>query len=92
MMGTEILKIDAEMAEEIEVEVGSFNTEIDCDNFAKVCCELQLRMDEGYRNEKLTTLPWWHPYEVWVHLICKLNNNQYQFDMSFLNVVFVCDS
>ena len=28
MMGTEILKIDAEMAEEIEVEVGTFNTEI----------------------------------------------------------------
>ena len=28
MMGTEILKIDAEMAEKIEVEVGTFNTEI----------------------------------------------------------------
>ena len=25
MMGTEILKIDAELAEEIEVEVGTFN-------------------------------------------------------------------
>ena len=33
-MGTEILKIDAEMAEEIEVEVGSFNTEI---IFLSVC-------------------------------------------------------
>ena len=28
MMGTEILKIDVEMAEKIEVEVGTFNTEI----------------------------------------------------------------
>ena len=28
MMGTEILKIDTEMAEKIEVEVGTFNTEI----------------------------------------------------------------
>ena len=28
MMGTEILKIDAEMAEKIEVEVGTLNTEI----------------------------------------------------------------
>ena len=28
MMGTEILKIDAEMAEIIEVEMGTFTTEI----------------------------------------------------------------
>ena len=28
MMGTEILKIDAEMAEKIEVEMGTFSTEI----------------------------------------------------------------
>ena len=40
MMGTEILKIDAEMAEEIEVEVGSFNTEI---IFLPVC-HFQLRV------------------------------------------------
>ena len=29
------------------------------------------RLAQGYRNEKMTTLPWWHPYEIWVHLICK---------------------
>ena len=31
-----------------------------------------IRLAQGYRNEGLTTLPWYHPYEVWVHLIaCK---------------------
>ena len=30
MMGTRILKIDAEVDEKIEVEVGTFNTEIIC--------------------------------------------------------------
>ena len=34
MMGTRIQKIDAEMAEKIEVEVGTFDTEI---NFLPIC-------------------------------------------------------
>ena len=34
-MGTEILKIDAEMAEKIEVEVGTLNTEINLESDRK---------------------------------------------------------
>ena len=51
MMGTEILKIDAEMAEKIEVEVGTFTTEI---NFLTVChfpnggCQLQLQFSQPF--------------------------------------------
>ena len=51
MMGTEILKIDAEMAEEIEVEVGTFNTEI---IFLPVChfqiegCQLQIQCSQPF--------------------------------------------
>ena len=54
MMGTEILKIDAEMAEEIEVEVGTFNTEI---NFLTVChfpnegCQLQLQFSQPFLHQ-----------------------------------------
>ena len=50
-MGTEIFKIDAEMAEKIEVEVGTFNTEI---NFLTVChfpnegCQLQLQFSQPH--------------------------------------------
>ena len=55
MMGTEIFKIDAEMAEKIEVEVGTFNTEI---SFLPIChfpnegCQLQLQI----------SLPFLHPF------------------------------
>ena len=51
LMGTEIFKIDAEMAEKIEVEVGTFNTEI---NFLTVChfpnegCQLQLQFSQPF--------------------------------------------
>ena len=54
MMGTEILKIDAEMAEEIEVEVGTFNTEI---IFLPVChfsnegCQLQLQFSQPFLHQ-----------------------------------------
>ena len=44
-MGTEIFKIDAEMAEKIEVEVGTFNTEINFlpfFHFPNEGCQLQL--------------------------------------------------
>ena len=50
-MGTEIFKIDAEMAEKIEVEVGTLNTEI---NFLTVChfpnegCQLQLQFSQPF--------------------------------------------
>ena len=42
------------------------------------------RLAQGYKNEKMTTLPWWHPYEVLVHLICKhkhwdVQTSNYQF-------------
>ena len=51
MMGTEILKIDAEMAEKIEVEVGTFNTEIIflpfC-HFPNEGCQLQLQISEPF--------------------------------------------
>ena len=36
--------------------------------------EEAFRLAPGYRNEKLTTLAWYHPYEVWVHMICKLQH------------------
>ena len=36
MMGTRILKIDAEMAEKIEVEVGTLNTEINLESSLKI--------------------------------------------------------
>ena len=45
MMGTEIFKIDAEMAEKIKVEVGTFNTEINflpCCHFPKEGSQFQL--------------------------------------------------
>ena len=54
MMGTEILKIDAEMAEEIEVEVGTFNTEI---IFLPVChfqiegCQLQIQFSQPFLHQ-----------------------------------------
>ena len=54
MMGTEILKIDAEMAEEIEVEVGTFNTEI---IFLPVChfqiegCQLQSQFSQPFLHQ-----------------------------------------
>ena len=54
MMGTEILKIDAEMAEKIEVEVGTFTTEI---NFLTVChfpnggCQLQLQFSQPFLHQ-----------------------------------------
>ena len=35
-MGTEIFKIDAEMAEKIEVEVGTLNTEINLESSLKI--------------------------------------------------------
>ena len=51
MMGTEILKIDAEMAEEIEDEVGTFNTEIIflpfC-HFRNEGCQLQLQFFQAF--------------------------------------------
>ena len=36
MMGTKIFKIDAEMAEKIEVEVGTLNTEINLESSLKI--------------------------------------------------------
>ena len=51
MMGTRILKIDVEMAEKIEVEVGIFNNEI---NFLPIClfpnegCQLQLQFSLSF--------------------------------------------
>ena len=59
MMGTEILKIDAEMAEEIEVEVGTFNTEI---IFLPVChfqiegCQLQIQFSQPFLHQFLKSL------------------------------------
>ena len=51
MMDTEILKIDAEMAEKIEVEVGTFNTEIIflpfC-HFPNEGCQLQLQISKPF--------------------------------------------
>ena len=50
-MGTEIFKIDAEMAEKIELEVGTFNTGI---NFLPFCrfpnegCQLQLQFSQPF--------------------------------------------
>ena len=64
LMGTEIFKIDAEMAEKIEVEVGTLNTEI---NFLTVChfpnegCQLQLQLFQPSLNQfkkKNITLYW----------------------------------
>ena len=53
MMGAEILKIDAEMAEKIEVEVGTFNTEINflpfC-HFPKEGSQLQLQFSQPFLN------------------------------------------
>ena len=54
MMGTEILKIDAEMAEKIEVEVGTFNTEI---NFLPFChfqiegSQLQIQFSQPFLHQ-----------------------------------------
>ena len=54
MIGTESLKIDAEMAEEIEVEVGTFNTEI---IFLPVChfqiegCQLQIQISQPFLHQ-----------------------------------------
>ena len=54
MMGTKIFKIDAEMAEKIEVEVGTLNTEI---NFLTVChfpnggCQLQLQFSQPFLHQ-----------------------------------------
>ena len=36
LIGTEIFKIDAEMAEKIEVEVGTLNTEINLESSLKI--------------------------------------------------------
>ena len=51
MMGTEILKIYAEMAEKIEVEVGTFNTEINFlpfFHFPNEDCQLQLQFSQPF--------------------------------------------
>ena len=47
------------------------------------------RLAQGYKNEKMTTLPWWHPYEVLVHAICK---RKHQYDMikqAIINLLFI---
>ena len=55
-MDTEIFKIDAEMAEKIKVEVGTFNTEI---NFLTVChfpnegCQLKLQFSQPFLHQDL---------------------------------------
>ena len=54
MMGPEILKIDAEMDEKIEVEVGTFNTDI---IFLPVChfpnegCQLQIQFSQPFLHQ-----------------------------------------
>ena len=43
------------------------------------------RLAPGYTNEKMTTLPWWHPYEVLVHAICKHKHRDDQTWLSLVN-------
>ena len=59
MMGTRVLKIDAEMAEKIEVEVVTFNTEIIflpfC-HFPNEDCQLQLQFSQPFLHRFLKSL------------------------------------
>ena len=32
-------------------------------------------LDSGYKNEAISNLPWYHPYVMWVRLICKFSMN-----------------